>query len=137
MKKLFSYIPQNCNEKTKDIPYVTNHEYRDELTSIIPENSMHPYDMKEVINGIIDQDSFLEIHESYAENIVVGFARLAGKSIGIVANQPYALAGVLDVGSSKKDADLSAFVIVSIYRYWYRWMCRGFCRVQIRNGMPL
>ncbi len=109
LKKLFSYIPQNCNEKAKDIPYVTNHEYRDELTSIIPENSMHPYDMKEVINGIIDQDSFLEIHESYAENIVVGFARLAGKSIGIVANQPYALAGVLDVESSKKGARFVRF----------------------------
>ena len=109
LKKLFSYIPQNCNEKAKDIPYVTNHEYRDELTAIIPENSMHPYDMKEVIYGIIDQDSFLEIHESYAENIVVGFARLAGKSIGIVANQPYALAGVLDVESSKKGARFVRF----------------------------
>lgn len=109
LKRLFSYIPQNCNEKAKDIPYVTNNEYRDELTSIIPENSMHPYDMKEVINGIIDQDTFLEIHESYAENIVVGFARLAGKSIGIVANQPYALAGVLDVESSKKGARFVRF----------------------------
>ena len=109
LKKIFSYIPQNCNEKPHDLPYETGHEYRDQLASIIPENSMHPYDMKEVIHGIVDEESFLEIHENYAENIIVGFARLAGKSVGIVANQPYALAGVLDVASSKKGARFVRF----------------------------
>lgn len=109
LKKLLSYIPQNCNEKPKDVPFHLEHEYRDNLTGIMPESSMQPYDMKEVIHGIVDAESFMEIHESYAENIVVGFARLAGKSIGIVANQPYALAGVLDVESSKKGARFVRF----------------------------
>ncbi len=109
LKTLLSYIPQNSNEKAPKKPYTTDHEYRDVLNGIIPENSMHPYDMKEVINGLVDEASFFEIHESYAENIVVGFARLAGRSIGIVANQPYALAGVLDVESSKKGARFVRF----------------------------
>jgi propionyl-CoA carboxylase beta chain len=109
LKKLLSYMPQNCNQKAKDLPYELGGEYRDQLQEIIPTNSMHPYDMKEVINGIVDDESFYEIHPSYAENIVVGFARLAGKSIGIVANQPYALAGVLDVESSKKGARFVRF----------------------------
>ncbi|MBK8625293.1 MAG: acyl-CoA carboxylase subunit beta [Saprospiraceae bacterium] len=109
IKKLLSYVPQNCNQKTKDLAYTLDDEYRDQLQDIIPANSMHPYDMKEVIQGIVDDESFFEIHASYAENIVVGFARLAGKSIGIVANQPYALAGVLDVESSKKGARFVRF----------------------------
>jgi propionyl-CoA carboxylase beta chain len=102
-------MPQNCNQKAKDLAYSMGSEYREQLEAIIPENAMHPYDMKEVIHGIVDEESFFEIHESYAENIVVGFARLAGKSIGIVANQPYALAGVLDVESSKKGARFVRF----------------------------
>lgn len=109
MRTLLSYLPQNCNEKAKDLPYEIDQEFREELISIIPESAMQPYDMKEVIDGIVDRDSFFEIHENYAENIVVGFARLAGKSIGIVANQPYALAGVLDVESSKKGARFVRF----------------------------
>lgn len=109
LKTLLSYIPQNSNEKAPSQPYTTDHEYRDVLNGIIPENSMHPYDMKEVIHGIVDDGSFFEIHESYAENIVVGFARIAGRSIGIIANQPYALAGVLDVESSKKGARFVRF----------------------------
>lgn len=109
LRTLLTYIPQNCNEKTPKIPYQPGDEYRDVLNTIVPENSMHPYDMKEVINGITDEGTFLEIHESYAENIVVGFARLAGRSVGIVANQPYALAGVLDVESSKKGARFVRF----------------------------
>ncbi len=109
LKKLFSFVPQNCNEKAPDLAYDIQDEYRNQLTDIIPENAMHPYDMKEVIHGIVDEESFFEIHENYAANIVVGFARLAGKSIGIVANQPYALAGVLDVESSKKGARFVRF----------------------------
>ncbi|HMR89080.1 MAG TPA: acyl-CoA carboxylase subunit beta [Saprospiraceae bacterium] len=109
LKTLLSYIPQNSSEKAPSKPYTTDHEYRDVLNGIIPENSMHPYDMKEVIHGIVDEGSFFEIHESYAENIVVGFARIAGRSIGIIANQPYALAGVLDVESSKKGARFVRF----------------------------
>lgn len=109
MRTLLSYLPQNCNEKPKDLPYEIDQEFREELISIIPESTMQPYDMKDVIDGIVDRDSFFEIHENYADNIVVGFARLAGKSIGIVANQPYSLAGVLDVESSKKGARFVRF----------------------------
>lgn len=109
LKQLLSYLPQNCNEKAKDLPFIAGDEYREGLMQIIPDNPMQPYEMKDVIDGIVDKDSFFEIHEHYAENIVVGFARLGGKSIGIVANQPYALAGVLDVESSKKGARFVRF----------------------------
>ena len=109
IKQLLSYLPQNCEEKATHFPYEVKEEYRDELEGIIPENNHQPYDMRSVIEGIADQDTFLEIHPKYAENIVVGFARLAGRSIGIVANQPMSLAGVLDVDSSKKAARFTRF----------------------------
>ncbi len=109
LKKLLSYIPQNCVDKVPILPYTLGDEYRDQLSRIIPENANHPYDIKDVIAGITDTESFFEIHEQYAENIVVGFARLAGRSIGIVANQPMNLAGVLDVNSSKKAARFVRF----------------------------
>ncbi|WP_420460394.1 acyl-CoA carboxylase subunit beta [Neolewinella sp.] len=104
LRRLLSYLPQNCEEQPATLPYPLGTEVREELESIVPDNASQPYDMREVIAGIVDAESFLEIHPRYAENIVVGFARLAGRSIGIVANQPYSLAGVLDVDSSKKAA---------------------------------
>ncbi|MGB0851490.1 MAG: acyl-CoA carboxylase subunit beta, partial [Bacteroidia bacterium] len=109
LKKLLSYIPQNCEEQAPKIDYALGDESRSELIDIVPESANQPYDIREVINGIIDQDSFFEIHENYAPNIVVGFARLAGRSIGIVANQPAYLAGVLDVPSSQKGARFVRF----------------------------
>ncbi|WP_430428250.1 acyl-CoA carboxylase subunit beta [Maribacter litoralis] len=109
IKQMISYMPQNCEDKPTDIPFELGNEVRDVLEDIVPENANQPYDMRNVINGIIDQDSFFEIHEAYADNIVVGFARLGGKSIGIVANQPISLAGVLDVDSSKKAARFARF----------------------------
>ena len=104
VKALLSYLPQNCEEKPHALPYEPGEEIREELDTVIPASANQPYDMRDVIRGIIDTDSFFEIHEQYADNIVVGFARLAGRSIGIVANQPMSLAGVLDVDSSKKAA---------------------------------
>lgn len=104
VKNLLSYLPQNCEEKPAALPYQLGEEVREALEGIVPESANQPYDMRDVIKGIIDDDTFFEIHENYADNIVVGFARLAGKSIGIVANQPMSLAGVLDVESSKKAA---------------------------------
>ena len=104
LRELLAYLPQNCEEKPASLPYELGEELRPGLAEIVPANPNVPYDMREVIRGIIDTDSFLEIHPRYAENIVVGFARLAGRSIGIIANQPYTLAGVLDVDSSKKAA---------------------------------
>ena len=102
-------MPQNCEEKPPQYPYEIGDEYRDALTALIPENANQPYDMRDVIAHTVDNESFMEIHEHYAENIVVGFARLAGRSIGIVANQPASLAGVLDVESSKKGARFVRF----------------------------
>jgi propionyl-CoA carboxylase beta chain len=109
LKLLLSYIPQNCEEKVPSLPYELNDELRPELDNIIPENASQPYEMRNIINGICDEASFFEVHKYYAENIVVGFARIAGRSIGIVANQPLFLAGVLDVDSSKKAARFTRF----------------------------
>ena len=104
IKKLISYMPQSNKEKPAKLPYELGDEVREKLDTLIPDSSNKPYDMHEVIGGIIDEDSFYEIHKDYAENIIVGFARLGGRSIGVVANQPMSLAGVLDVDSSKKAA---------------------------------
>jgi propionyl-CoA carboxylase beta chain len=109
LKKLLSYMPQNCEEKAPSTPYQSANEQRDQLKNIVPENANQPYDMREVIEGLVDEDSFFEVHKNFAENIVVGFARLAGRSIGIVANNPSALAGVLDVHSSTKGARFVRF----------------------------
>ncbi|MAR66370.1 MAG: methylmalonyl-CoA carboxyltransferase, partial [Crocinitomicaceae bacterium] len=109
IKRLLSYIPQNCEDDAPSADYNHADENRLELDNIIPENPNQPYDIREVISGTVDDDSFFEVHKNYAENIVVGFARLAGRSIGIVANQPAVLAGVLDVESSKKGARFVRF----------------------------
>ncbi|RYG29949.1 MAG: methylmalonyl-CoA carboxyltransferase, partial [Chitinophagaceae bacterium] len=93
LKRLLSYLPQNCEDTAPALPYNFMNERRDALNDIIPPNAQQPYDMREVIKGLCDEDSFMEIHPAYAENIVVGFGRLAGRSIGIVANQPMSLAG--------------------------------------------
>lgn len=109
IKKLLSYIPQNNKETTKESDFKFGEEYRPGLEDIVPDSSTKAYDMHEVIKGIIDENSFFEIHKDFADNIIVGFARLGGRSIGIVANQPMSLAGVLDVNSSKKAARFTRF----------------------------
>lgn len=109
IKRLLSYMPQNCEDETPLTPYENGDELRTELNEIVPENPNQPYDMREVINGIIDKDTFFEVHKNYAESIVVGFARIAGRSIGIVANQPQSFAGVLGNNSSKKGARFVRF----------------------------
>ncbi|MDB5262011.1 MAG: methylmalonyl-CoA carboxyltransferase [Adhaeribacter sp.] len=110
IKKLLSYIPQNCEDTAPVLPYETvGDEMRAVLDTIIPENPNQPYEMREVIGGIIDEDSFFEVHKNFGENIVVGFARLAGRSIGIVGNQPAVLAGVLDINASTKAARFVRF----------------------------
>lgn len=109
IKALLSYMPQNCEDDAPSLEYEKGNEKRPELNNIIPANPNQPYDIREVISGVIDADSFLEVHKNFAENIVVGFARLAGKSLGIVANQPAFLAGVLDINSSTKAARFVRF----------------------------
>lgn len=102
-------MPQNCEEAAPAISYQPADENREKLNSILPQNENQPYDIRDVILEVADQNSFFEVHKDFAENIVVGFARLAGKSIGIVANQPAFLAGVLDINSSTKAARFVRF----------------------------
>ncbi len=110
VRKLLSYLPQNCDDEPIEIDYNDkNPKDLEKLDRIIPENPNQPYDMHEVIRGIMDDESFFEVHKNFAENIIVGFARLGGKSIGIVGNQPASLAGVLDIKSSLKGARFVRF----------------------------
>ncbi|REJ80857.1 MAG: acyl-CoA carboxylase subunit beta [Bacteroidetes bacterium] len=109
IKRLLSYIPQNCEEDAPALEYIPSNESRPSLNSIIPENPNQPYDMHDVISGVVDTDSFFEVHRDFAENILVGFARLEGRSIGVVANQPAHLAGVLDIHASTKAARFVRF----------------------------
>lgn len=104
IKRLLSYMPQNCEDKPAKLPYELGDELRPQLREIVPENTNQPYDIRDVVKGVVDEGSFMEIHPNYADNIVVGYARIGGHSIGVVGNQPMSLAGVLDVESSKKGA---------------------------------
>jgi acetyl-CoA carboxylase carboxyltransferase component len=110
IRKLLSYLPQNNME---DPPFFANGDdplrMEDALDNLIPDDPGKPYDIKNVIQLIVDDGQFFETHEAYAQNIVVGFARLGGHSIGIVANQPAVLAGVLDIRSSEKAARFVRF----------------------------
>lgn len=109
IRTLLSYIPQNCEDEAPRLDYTPSNEKREKLNSIIPANPNQPYDMKEIIETVVDESSFFEVHKAYAENIIVGFARIAGRSIGIVANQPAVMAGVLDIKSSIKAARFVRF----------------------------
>jgi len=110
LKRLLSYLPSNNCE---DPPWISTNDPLDReaeaLNQVIPENPNQPYDIKEVINLVVDEGSFFEVHEEFAQNIVVGFARLGGRSIGIIANQPAVMAGVLDINSSAKGARFIRF----------------------------
>ncbi|NND30955.1 MAG: acyl-CoA carboxylase subunit beta [Saprospiraceae bacterium] len=109
IKELLSYLPQNCEEQPPQVPYQLADESRPTLDEILPESSNQAYDVKAVIKELTDINSFLEVQKDYAQNMVTGFGRLGGRSIGIVANQPMTLAGVLDVDSSKKGARFVRF----------------------------
>ncbi len=103
IRRLLSFIPQNNLEDPPRVACQDDANRMDEaLLSIVPDNPNKPYDMKDVITRIVDDRDFFEVHEHYAANIVVGFGRLNGQPVGIVANQPAVLAGVLDIDSSKK-----------------------------------
>ncbi|MBW8012014.1 MAG: acyl-CoA carboxylase subunit beta [Chloroflexi bacterium] len=110
IRKLLTYLPQNNME---DPPYKPTRDNplrrEDSLNRIIPDDPSKPYDIKEVISLIMDDGQFFEIHENFAMNIVVGFSRLGGHSVGIIANQPAVLAGVLDIDASEKAARFVRF----------------------------
>ncbi|QWK10206.1 MAG: acyl-CoA carboxylase subunit beta [Thermoflexus hugenholtzii] len=110
IRKLLSYLPSNNME---DPPYVPNGDdplrMEERLNTIVPEDPARPYDIKEVIRLIVDNGDFFEVQPDYAPNIVIGFARLGGHSVGIVANQPAVLAGALDIKASEKAARFVRF----------------------------
>ncbi|HEX9678323.1 acyl-CoA carboxylase subunit beta [Nitrososphaera sp.] len=110
IKKLLSFVPQNNAEEpaiveTNDDPNRVNPN----LINMLPENPYQQYDMNEIIKSIVDNGDFFEIHELFAENVLVGFARMGGRTVGIVANQPMYLAGALDINSSNKAARFIRF----------------------------
>ncbi|MGI8655062.1 MAG: acyl-CoA carboxylase subunit beta [Pyrinomonadaceae bacterium] len=110
VRELLSFIPSNNMDDPPRVPSADPAERADiKLNSIVPEASNQPYDIREVINLIVDEAYFFEVHELYAPNIVTGFARLGGRSVGIVANQPAYLAGVLDIDASVKAARFVRF----------------------------
>jgi acetyl-CoA carboxylase carboxyltransferase component len=109
IRKLLMYLPQNNMEDPPFMPGDDPLRMDERLDAAIPDDPNKPYDIKEVLRMIVDGGQFFEIHENYAANIVVGFARLGGHSVGIVANQPAVLAGVLDIDASEKGARFVRF----------------------------
>jgi acetyl-CoA carboxylase carboxyltransferase component len=110
IRKLISYLPQNNLEEA---PIIENYDpidrLEDSLNEIVPDNPNLPYNVKDVIHLIVDEGEFLEVHRNYAKNIVVGFCRMDGQSVGVIANQPNFLAGVLDCDASRKAARFVRF----------------------------
>jgi len=110
IKQLLSYIPQNNMETTPRVECTDPIDRKEDfLNEILPDNANQPYDMYEVIAGIVDNGEFFEVQPKYAKNIIIGFARFNGRSVGIVANQPNQLAGVLDCNASRKAARFVRF----------------------------
>lgn len=109
IRMLLNYLPQNCEDGVEDYLYTHHNEIRLKLKDVIPENTSQPYDIRSIINEIVDEDSFFEVHKKFAENIVVGFSRIGGRSVGIVGNQPMSMAGVLDIDASNKAARFVRF----------------------------
>jgi propionyl-CoA carboxylase beta chain len=110
VRDILTYMPQNANELAPQLSnYTFNPLKLKSIQSIVPDNPNVPYDIRKVIDCVIDDESFREVHEEFAKNIVVGFARIEGRTVGVVANQPAALAGVLDIDSSRKGARFVRF----------------------------
>ncbi|MDO8898361.1 MAG: carboxyl transferase domain-containing protein, partial [Bacteroidales bacterium] len=110
IRELMGFLPSN-NMEDPPVKVCTDNIYREEdiLDSIVPDDPNKPYDMHEIISKVVDDHNFFEVQPYYAKNIIIGFARLAGKPVGIVANQPSILAGVLDIDSSVKAARFVRF----------------------------
>jgi acetyl-CoA carboxylase carboxyltransferase component len=110
IRQLVSYVPQNNLDDPPFVPTADPEDRMEEgLKEIIPDSPMKPYDMKEILRMVVDDGQFFEVHEHWAQNIIVGFARLGGFSVGIVAQQPLVLAGVLDIDASRKAARFVRF----------------------------
>jgi len=110
IRKLVDYIPLNWKDKSPEKDFDFSQDLSiPALDNIVPDNPNKPYDMNEVIKLLLDNGVFLEVHKNYAENIIVGFGRIGGMSVGVVANQPAVLAGVLDINASVKGARFIRF----------------------------
>ncbi|MFZ5946405.1 MAG: acyl-CoA carboxylase subunit beta [Stygiobacter sp.] len=110
IRKLIDYLPLNWKETPPEKEFDFNQNLIvEKLDEIIPDNPNKPYDMKLIINELLDESEFLEVHENYAQNIIVGFGRVAGQTVGVIANQPAVLAGVLDINASIKGARFVRF----------------------------
>ena len=108
VKKLLNYLPQNNQELVQNIEN-SEPEAKENLSDILPENSNTPYDMNLIIGNILDKNSFMEVQEDYAKNIIIGFGKIGGKNIGLIAQQPNHLAGVIDIRASEKAARFVRF----------------------------
>ncbi len=109
VRKLLSYLPQNNEEKPPAISYSNETDYRSDLTDLIPFDAVRPYDVRIVIEQVVDEGSFFEIQRNFAKNIVIGLARIKGEVVGLVCNQPKYMAGGLDIDSSDKAARFIRF----------------------------
>ncbi|WP_077213904.1 acyl-CoA carboxylase subunit beta [Bacillus dakarensis] len=109
VRELLSYLPQNSEEKPPMQDQDEEDDYRPDLTDVIPFDAIRPYDVRVVIDQVVDQGSFLEVHKDFAKNIVVGLARVKGEVVGLVCNQPKFMAGGLDIDSSDKAARFIRF----------------------------
>ena len=110
VRDLMSYLPQNAEEEAPHPgTFAFDVKKEETICEILPDNSSIPYDIRKVIDCVIDDASFREVHKDFATNIVIGFARVEGRTIGVVANQPASLAGVLDIDSSRKGARFVRF----------------------------
>lgn len=109
VRLLLSYLPQNSEEKPPMLTGTAEDDYRPNLTDLIPFDAIRPYDVRVIIDEVVDKDSFLEVHKDFARNIVVGLARIKGEVIGLVCNQPKVMAGGLDIDSSDKAARFIRF----------------------------
>jgi propionyl-CoA carboxylase beta chain len=109
VRKLLSYLPQNNMEKPPKMDVVDEDDYRADLADVVPFDAVRPYDVRNVIEQVVDQDSFMEIQKDFAKNIVIGLARIKGEVVGLVCNQPKFMAGGLDIDSSDKAARFIRF----------------------------
>ena len=136
IKKLVSFIPWNNTKKAETFPKKSPKTRQYKIDDMMPSDPRMPYDVRDVIKAISDDSEFLEVQELFAPNIVIGFARIDGKTVGIVANQPLVLAGVLDVDSSDKAARFIRYCDAFNIPLVTLLICRVICRELIRN-MPV
>ena len=135
MRRLIDFLPANNLDGVPEWPSFDD-PGREEpsLDTLVPDNPNMPYDIKELITKVVDEGDFFEIQESYAKNIVTGFARVEGRTVGIVANQPMVLAGVLDSDASRKAARCSCvFAMRSASRSSPSRTCPASCPARRRN----